>query len=106
MFEDYRTAPVGQGLRAALGFIRKMTLTPDGLGPDDARAVLETGVSEQALVDAIVVCFHFNLVDRVADSLGFDQRTPEEHLKGALSLLKHGYALPPPLRLLARSPRW
>ena len=93
-------------LRAALGFIRKMTLTPDELGPDDARAVLDEGVSEQAMIDATLVCFHFNMVDRVADSLGFVQITPEEHMVGAKFLLKFGYSLPAPLRLLARNPNW
>ncbi|MDP9342276.1 MAG: hypothetical protein M3Q23_09330 [Actinomycetota bacterium] len=106
MFEDYRTAPVPDGLRAALGFVRKMTLTPGELGPDDARAVLEAGVGEQALIEAITVSFHFNLIDRVADSLGFDQRSPEEHLEGAKSLLKYGYKFPGPLRLLGRLPTW
>ena len=106
MFEDYRTAPVAPGLRATLGFVWKMALIPDDLGPEDARAVLATGVSEQALIDAITVSFHFNMIDRVADSPGFDQRSPEEHLEGARSLLKYGYRFPAPLRLLARIPTW
>jgi alkylhydroperoxidase family enzyme len=106
VYEDYRTAPVPEGLRAALWFVRKMTLTPDELGPEDARAVLAAGVREQALIDAITVSFHFNMVDRVADSLGFDQRSPEEHMKAAQSMLKHGYRLPAPLRLLGRIPTW
>jgi len=106
VYEDYRTAPVPDRVRAALGFLRKMTLTPDELVPDDAQAVLNAGASEQALIDAITVSFHFNMIDRVADSLGFDQRSPEEHDEGAKSLLKYGYNLPGPLRLLSRIPTW
>jgi hypothetical protein len=68
--------------------------------------VLAEGVSEQALVDAATVCFHFNMVDRVADSLGFDQISEKEHYVGAKFLLKFGYDLPAPLRLLARNPNW
>jgi len=106
VFQDYRTAPVGEGLRATLGFVRTMTLAPEELGPDDARAVLDAGVREQALMDAIVVCFHFNLIDRVADSLGFDQRSEEDHMRAAQRMLSRGYALPAPLRLLGRIPTW
>ena len=106
MYEDYRTAAVPERLRAALGFIRKMTLAPDELGPEDARAALDAGVGEQALIDAITVSFHFNLIDRVADSLGFDQRSPEEHMEAAQSMLKYGYDMPGPLRWLGRIPTW
>ena len=106
MYEDYRTAPIPEPLRAALGFIGKMTLTPDELRPEDAREALDAGVGEQALIDAITVSFHFNLIDRVADSLGFDQRSPEEHMEAVGSMLKYGYRFPVPLRLLARIPTW
>lgn len=106
VYRDYLTAPISEGLRAALGFVRKLTLDPQELTPDDARAVLSTGVAEEALFDAIVVSFHFNMVDRVADSLGFDEVSREGHAAGAKVLLKHGYALPGPLRLLGRIARW
>jgi alkylhydroperoxidase family enzyme len=106
VYRDYLTAPIGEELRAALGFIRKMTLVPEDLAPDDARAALSAGVTEEALFDAIVVAFHFNMVDRVADSLGFDEVSREGHAAAVKGLLKHGYALPAPLRLLGRIARW
>lgn len=86
--------------------MKKLTLTPDEVGAEDARDVLEAGVSEQALIDAITVCFHFNLIDRVADSLGFDQVSEEAHMTGAKFLLRFGYDLPAPLRLLGKLPNW
>jgi alkylhydroperoxidase family enzyme len=69
---DYTTAPIDERLRATLGFLRKMTLEHDALGPDDARAVLATGVSREALADAINVAYLFNIYDRLADTLGWD----------------------------------
>ncbi len=86
--------------------MNKLTLQPDAIGPDDARAVYDAGVSEQALIDAITVCFHFNMVDRVADSLGFDTLDAAGYRLSAKSLLRFGYDLPAPLRLLARRPNW
>jgi len=89
-----------------LGFIRKLTLSPSDVGPEDVRTVTDEGVGEEALIDAVVTCFHFNLIDRVADSLGFDLRTEDEYEVAAGFLLKYGYAFPAPLRLLARDPKW
>ncbi len=86
--------------------MNKLTLQPDAIGPEDARAVYAAGVSEEALVDAITVCFHFNMVDRVADSLGFDTLDDAGYEQSAQSLLRFGYDLPGPLRLLARRPTW
>ena len=86
--------------------MNKLTLQPDAIGPEDARAVYEAGVSEEALIDAITVCFHFSMVDRVADSLGFDTLDDAGYRLGAKSLLRFGYDLPVPLRQLARRPTW
>ena len=77
MLADWRTAPVGVPLRAALGFVEKLTLRPDELLAADAAAVLAAGVSRDALVDAIHVAALFNMIVRVADSLGFEVPSPE-----------------------------
>ena len=80
-------------MRATLGFLRKMTLEPAGLGPDDARAVLATGVSKQALLEAIHVAYLFNVYDRLADAMDWEV-APEGHGSwdaGAKTLLGRGY---------------
>ena len=106
VFADPATAPISEQLKAALGLVRKLTLAPEEVGPDDVRATLEAGVSEQGVRDAIYVCFAFNLIDRVADALGFDLMDEEGYRQGAQVLLRFGYRLPAPLRLLARNPAW
>jgi hypothetical protein len=106
VFADPGTAPIAPRLRAALGLVRKLTLAPEEVGVDDLRAILSAGVSEDAVRDAIYVCFAFNLIDRVSDALGFDLMNEREYRRGARVLLKIGYKLPAPLRLLARNPAW
>jgi hypothetical protein len=106
VFADPGTAPIAPRLRAALGLVRKLTLAPEEIGADDLRAILSAGVSEDAVRDAIYVCFAFNLIDRVSDALGFDLMNESEYRRGARVLLKIGYKLPAPLRLLARNPAW
>ena len=54
--------------------------------------LLNSGVSEAGVIDALYVGFLFNLIDRVADSLGFQVVSAERFDKGADHLLKHGYA--------------
>jgi alkylhydroperoxidase family enzyme len=76
-----------------LGFIEKQTLRPDELGPDDARAVLDAGVSEQALRDAFTVAALFNMIVRLADSLGWDVPPWERLLARAPAMLEGGYRL-------------
>jgi hypothetical protein len=48
-------------------------------------------VSDGAIEDALTVCFCFNLIDRVADSLGFDLPAREVHVAYAGQFLEEGY---------------
>ena len=93
MLDDWRTAPVGDSLRATLGFLEKLTLEPDALEPADAVAVRAAGVSDDALLDAIAVAALFNMIDRIADALGFDVPPPEAFAARADRMLATGYAL-------------
>ena len=88
---DWRTAPVAQQVRATLGLLEKLTLTPEEFGPQDVEVVRVAGVSEGATLDAIYICAAFNLIDRVADALGFE--VPMSFTRGAASQLTRGYKL-------------
>ena len=72
MLNDYRTAPIDEKLRATLGLLEKMTLDHAALGPSDMLAVMRTGVSKEAIQEALEVAFLFNIYDRLADALGWD----------------------------------
>ena len=80
-------------LRATLGFLEKLTLRPRELTRADAAAVLSAGVTEQALVDAIHVGALFNMIDRLADSLGWDVPSDEAFSARAPAMLDSGYVL-------------
>jgi alkylhydroperoxidase family enzyme len=90
---DWRTAPVDEPLRATLGFLEKLTLRPGELTRDDAADVLAAGVTRQALVDAIYVAALFNMIVRLADSLGWDVPSFEEFQARADRMLAGGYRL-------------
>jgi len=72
VLDDFEAAPIDEKLRATLRFLEKMTLEPQTLTPADARAVLDAGVSRDALTHAIHVAYLFNIYDRLADAMGWD----------------------------------
>lgn len=91
MLADWRTAPVNERLRAALGFIETMTLAPERLGPDDLTPLRAAGLSDAAIEEAIHVCALFNIYTRVADAFGFDVPGADAFSKSADMLLSRGY---------------
>jgi alkylhydroperoxidase family enzyme len=78
-----------------LGFLEKLTLRPEELNPDDADQMRAAGVSSEAMVDAIHVAALFNMIVRLADSLGWDVPTWESCLERGETMLSRGYALEP-----------
>jgi alkylhydroperoxidase family enzyme len=90
---DWRTAPVDERVRATLGFLEKLTLDPGDLRTTDADAAREAGVSTDALVDAIHVGALFNMIVRMADSLGFAVPPPDALVARAEWRLNNSYRL-------------
>jgi AhpD family alkylhydroperoxidase len=87
---DLDSAPIGEGLRATLGMLGKLT-TEGTLSADDIRAVLSAGVSRQQIEDALAVNFAFNTIDRLANAFAFDVLDQKGFEAGAKYLLKRGY---------------
>jgi uncharacterized peroxidase-related enzyme len=87
---DLETAPIGDGLRATLRMLGK--LTREGtVSAQDMRHVLSAGVTRQQVEDALAVCAAFNTTNRLADAFDFDVPSPEGFEAGAKYLLKRGY---------------
>jgi len=93
VFDDWRTAPVDERVRAVLGFLEKMTLRPDELARADAEAVRAAGVSDEGLIDAIHVGALFNMIVRIADALAFHVPPYDAFVARAPAMLDEGYAL-------------
>ena len=55
--------------------------------------MLATGVSREALAEAVHVAYLFNIYDRLADSLGWDVPPAADgsNVAGARNLLRRGY---------------
>ena len=87
---DLESAPVGDGLRATLRMLGR--LSADGkVSAGDMREVLAAGVSPEQVEDALAVCAAFNTTNRLADAFGFEVLSPDGFESGAKYLLKRGY---------------
>lgn len=89
---DYRAAPIPEKLRAMLAFLEKLTLRPGEIGPEDVTPLRAAGLSDEEIEDAIHVCALFNVINRVADSLGFEPADADGYKVSARMLLTKGYA--------------
>jgi alkylhydroperoxidase family enzyme len=74
-----------------LEFLEKLTLHPTEIGQDDIAPMRVAGVSDQAIKDAIYVSSYFNIIDRIADSLGFEVLSAEKFAQRAGNFLREGY---------------
>lgn len=54
-----------------LAFIEKLTLTPDAVDVNDAKALRAANISHEAAQDAIYVAMLFAIYNRYADAFGF-----------------------------------
>lgn len=87
---DVESAPLGEGLRATLRMLGK--LTRDGnVSATDMRTVLESGVSRSQVEDALAICYAFNMTNRLSNAFGFEVMTPDGFQAGAKYLLRRGY---------------
>ena len=93
VIDNWRTAPLDAKLRAALGFLEKLTLRPNEVRPADVAPLRATGLSDQAIEDAINVCALFNIYDRLADALGWHLPDAAGYAASAQNLMKRGYLL-------------
>jgi hypothetical protein len=67
-------------------------LRPDELTRADAELAYTAGVSPEALRDAATVCALFNMITRLADSLGWDVPSGERLAVRAPAMLEGGYS--------------
>ena len=89
---DFRAASISNGLKATLAFLEIMTVRPMELTAENVKAVLDAGVGDEALRDAIAIGALFNIVTRYANALDFALPTANEFDRAASMLLLRGYA--------------
>ncbi|CAN5837766.1 hypothetical protein BH11MYX2_BH11MYX2_20030 [soil metagenome] len=90
---DPSTAPISDKLKATLPFLRKVTRDHQNVTAADARALLDAGVTKAQVQDALMVCWCFNTITRLADTFEFEVGPQAAFDSSANMLLKRGYKL-------------
>jgi uncharacterized peroxidase-related enzyme len=81
-------------LAAVVPLLERLTADPDSVGPEDMAAVRAAGVPDDAIVDALHVCFVFNSVNRMANAFGWSWDS-DAHVRTAAGVIHRiGYRLP------------
>lgn len=91
VLDEWQTAPVDERVRATLGLLEKITLTPLSLGPEDMLPLHIAGVSDRAIEEAIAVCTIFNIINRLADAFEVEIPSDEDFIRAGEYLLVRGY---------------
>lgn len=93
LVDDVDTAPVDERLKPVLRYVRKLTLSPDRMTDDDAKACYRAGWSEEDLTIAITVCASWNWFNRMILGHGIDKKWDEDlfRARGAPDKMAHGY---------------
>jgi len=82
---------VEEPLRAALGFVEALTRAPVEVGPEMIEPMRAQGLTDKDIEEVAVVCSLFNVIVRLADTLGFEVPPEEFFDKMAPLMLKRGY---------------
>ena len=92
VLDDVGRAELPTKLRSTLTFLDSLTRRPDTLTAADAQAVLQAGVTPEALEDAIAASVLFSITARCADALGYEMLEESDFDHAAKRILEQGYA--------------
>ena len=93
LIDDVNSAPIAEKLKPIFHYIKKLTLTPSKVTPNDVISVKEAGLSEDALHEAILIACLFNFYNRLLDGHGV-KGDREIYQLGGEHLSKNGYGVP------------
>jgi len=87
------TAPIDDRLRATLLFLGKVTRDHAAVSLAEIEALFALGVTRSQVHDALAVCWCFNVITRLADTLRFEVGAQAAFDVSAKALLSRGYKL-------------
>ncbi|MGH8835554.1 MAG: peroxidase-related enzyme [Actinomycetes bacterium] len=92
--DDWRKAGFDPRITATFELLEKVTLSPGTVTAADAAAVRAAGLSDEAIADALYVCFLFNTINRIANAMDFRWNTDTDRMRLAAGLNRIRYQIP------------
>ncbi len=72
VLNDWKTAVLPEKTHAALRLLERLTLDPMSIDPQFVEQLREDGLDDHAMREVANVSFHFNFMNRLADSFDFE----------------------------------
>lgn len=89
---EHASAALLPRLRAVFEWLERSTLRPETVKAEHVAPLRAAGLSDEAIVETIVVCFLFSVINRIASALDFDLLAPGALKRTAWVLDRLGYA--------------
>lgn len=94
MLENREPVGLRPEVVAMIGLLEKVTRTPELVSSGDVAGVRAVGVSDEAIADALAICFAFNMLNRLADVFGYSWHSEHHRTQGIRALVRFGYRIP------------
>jgi uncharacterized peroxidase-related enzyme len=91
--DDPKERGIPEKLRATLAFLEKLTVSPKDVSAEHVAAMRRAGVTDEGIRCAAAICSQFCIVNRLADTFGFERETPRQLANHAKTLTKRNYRL-------------
>lgn len=69
---DINSAKIDDELKPILRFVKKLTLNPDKITPEDAQQIFDAGWDKHAYFDSVCICAIVNCMNRFVTGVGID----------------------------------
>lgn len=92
VLEDLERAPITEGQKALLRFVRKVNFESVTVGPEDITELHGHGWTDEQIYYAMTVCALFNFYNRWIDASGVGAMSDEAHRVAAKRSALHGYS--------------
>jgi len=69
---DWRAADLEPIEMAMLEFVEKVTLNPGAMTADDVASLRAAGLGDEDILEISLICSYYNMINRIAESLGAD----------------------------------
>jgi hypothetical protein len=91
VLRDLESSALTEKDKVLFRFVGKVNRDSPHIGPDDMKALYETGWDDDAIYYAITVCSLFNFYNRWIDASGVHALSEEAHREGGKRTALHGY---------------
>ena len=94
VIDDYTTAPIPAAEKALFAFIEKLNAEAHTLLQTDVDPLHEHGWTDEAILDAVMVCGLFQFYNCVVDGSGVQPLSDRGHAASGGRIARSGYLMP------------